>query len=302
VDENAPYTCENDIAALAQRQHGYVTRRQLLGLGLTGRTIGYRLKAGRLIRVHTGVYAVGHLPGLPFDQAYGAVLACGPNAVLSHGSAAAVWGLDKQFKTPFEVTAPARRRHTKITIHNAQLHRDDRRSNRGLPVTSPARTVLDLAPLRSARELERAIDDLRNAGYMRPERITEVLDRYPRHRGAAKLREIDTSRAPSRSDWELDFIEFLKRYQLPTPRINARVGRYEVDVLFAEQKVIVELDSWTYHRSRASFRNDRRRDAALLALGYVTIRITWERLTDEPDAVAAELRAILAAQVLRSAS
>jgi very-short-patch-repair endonuclease len=301
VDENPRHTGESDIAALAKRQHGYVTRRQLLRLGLGQRAIDYRLKLGRLIRVHGGVYAVGHLPALPMDRAYGALLACGAGAVLSHGSAAAVWGLEKHFKAPFEVTAPSRHRRPGITVHYAALHRADRAVNRGLPVTSPARTALDLAPRLTARQLDRAVDDLRSAGYLQPDPLAEVLARYPHHRGAAKLRSVDTGREPTRSDWELDFIEFLKRYDLPMPLINTKISRYVVDVLFPDEKVIVELDSWQFHSSRSSFRRDRQRDAELLALGYVTVRITWERLADEPDQVVAELRTILASRFLRSA-
>jgi len=263
--------------------------------------IEYRLKLGRLIRVHAGVYAVGHLPGLPMDRAYGALLACGAGAVLSHGSAGAIWGLEKHFKPPFEVTAPGRHRRPGIIVHYAALHRDDRAVNRGLPVTSPARTALDLAPRLTAKELGRAVDDLRNAGYLQPDPLAEVLARYPHHRGAAKLRSVDISREPTRSDWELDFIEFLKRHDFPMASINTKIGRYEVDVLFPDEKVIVELDSWQFHSSRSGFRRDRKRDAELLALGYVTVRITWERLVDEPDQVVAELRTILASRLLRSA-
>jgi hypothetical protein len=256
---------------------------------------------GRLIRVHAGVYAVGHLPALPHVLAFAALMACGAGAVLSHGSAAAIWGLEKHFKAPFEVTAPNRHRRPGITVHYATLHRDDRAVNRGLPVTSPARTALDLAPRLTARQLDRAVDELRNAGYLQPDPLAEVLARYPHHRGAAKLRSVDTSRGPTRSDMELDFIDFLKRYDLPMPLINTKLGRYELDVLFPDAKVIVELDSWEFHSSRSSFRRDRRRDAALLARGYVTIRITWERLAEEPDEVAAELHTILASRFLRSA-
>jgi very-short-patch-repair endonuclease len=263
--------------------------------------IDYRQKLGRLIRVHAGIYAVGHLPTLPHDRAYAALMACGAGAVLSHGSAAAVWGLEKHFKAPFEVTAPNRHRRSGIIVHYAALHRNDRAVNRGLPVTSPARTALDLAPRLTDRQLERAVDDLRNAGYLQPDPLAEVLARYPHHRGAAKLRSVDISREPTRSDWELDFIDYLKRYDLPMARINTKIGGYEVDALFPDAKVIVELDSWTHHRSRTSFRNDRRRDAALLARGYVTIRITWERLAEKPHEVAAELREILACRFLRSA-
>ncbi len=279
---------------MARGQHGYITRRQLLDCGLGRRAIDWRLDQGRLIRVHQGIYAVGHLPSNPFDRAYAALLACGQHAVLSHGSAAAVWGLEKHFKAPFEVTVPVKRCRSGIVTHRAELHRADRAVNRGLRVTAPARTLLDLAPRLSARQLERATDDLRVAGLLRLERVGEVLERYRRHPGASALsRVLESPNGPTRSDWELAFIDFIKRYDLPMPLINAKVGPYEVDALFPAEKVIVELDSWKHHQTRTSFRKDRRRDGLTLSWGYVTIRITWERLEDEPEREAKQLRLVL---------
>lgn len=287
-------TRENEIAALAKRQHGFLTRRQLRQLGLREGAIEWRLKQGRLIPVHAGVYALGHLPALALDRAHAALLACGREAVLSHDSAAWIWGLHAHFRQPFEVTTPKVKRRPGVIIHRAALDRDDVRHNRGFRVTSPARTALDLAPRLTSAELERMVDDLRTARHLRLEQLASVLARYRRHPGAPALRAIaESSGGPSRSDWELAFLEFVERHDLPMPRINAKVGRYEVDALFAAERVIVELDSWRWHSSRTSFRRDRKRDAALLARGFVTVRLTWERLETEAEAVAAELRAIL---------
>lgn len=134
------------ISELARRQRGYVTRRQLLALGLRSDAISYRVEIGRLIRAYGGIYAVGHLPELPQDRACGALLACGPAAALSHGSAATVWGVFRWWDLPFEVTAPSARRRRGIRTHRAVLTRADVTTHLGLRVTSPARTLLDIAP------------------------------------------------------------------------------------------------------------------------------------------------------------
>jgi hypothetical protein len=265
-----------------------------LQLGLGVKAIEWRAKQGRLIRVHAGVYAVGHVPTLPLDRAFGAVLACGPEAVLSHSSAGSVWGIERLWQMPFEVTHANTRRRAGIRAHQAALAPEDLTRHHDVPVTSPARTLLDLAPRLSARQLERATDDLRVGGFMRLERLGEVVERYRRHPGASALgRVLESPHGPTRSDWELAFIDFIKRHDLPTPLINAKVGPYEVDALFPAERVIVELDSWKHHQTRTSFRNDRRRDGLTLSWGYVTIRITWERLEDEPEREAEQLKAIL---------
>jgi len=198
---------------------------------------------------------------------------------------------------------PSARRRPGITVHRAVLAREDIARTRGLRVTSPARTLLDLAPRLTQKQIERAADDMRNAGFLRAHQVAGVVERYRRHPGVPRLlRIVESPHGPTRSDFEQDFIAFVKRFGLPTPLINTKVGGREVDALFADERVIVELDGWGFHGSRTSFRNDRKRDAELLALGYVTVRITWERLAGEPDAVAAEVRSILAQRAfLRSA-
>lgn len=282
------------IAELARRQRGYVKRSQLLQLGLGRHAIRYRVRIGRLIPVYTGVYAVGHLPTLPQDRAFGALLACGERAVLSHGSAASLWGIFKSWEMPFEVTAPSARKHRGIVVHRALLQRQDISRQLGLRVTSPARTLLDVAPRMTDKALTRAVNDLRTTNYLRLHQLAEVLTRFPRSPGTGRLRPfVDTPIGPTRSELEDAFEEFRKRFGFPQPRVNVPIGRYIVDVLFPEERVIVELDGWNFHRTRASFESDRRRDGELLARGFVTIRITWERLISHPEEVAEQLWAIL---------
>jgi len=214
-----------------------VTRKQLLALGLGRRAIGHRVAAGRLIREYTGVYAVGHVPVSFIDWAAAAVLACGPGAVLSRASAASLWGIRKEWRRPFEVTVPTARRRRGITVHRSRtLTRNDIRTQLGIRVTSPARTLLDYAPTLNDKQLTRAVNDLPVLGY-------------------------------------------------------------EVDALFPEHRVIVELDGYGYHSSKDSFESDRERDAATLAAGLQTVRITSERMNTTPAREAKRLHTILEARI-----
>ena len=285
------------IARLASRQRGYITRQQLLDLGLGSEAIRYRVNKGRLIPVYTGVYAVGHVPTAAPDRAYAAVLACGPDAVLSHGSAASLWGVDKRWQTPFEVTAPSARRRPGIRVHRTDLHRRDIRLHDGIRVTSPAKTILDIAPRLTDKALTRAVNDLRIARYLRPRDLQELIDRCPTHHGVPRLRElIDLRRGPTRSELEDAFQDLTARFGLPPALINVEVAGYEVDVLFPAEKVIVELDGYGFHATKEAFERDRERDATMLAHGLVTVRITWERLRIAPEREAARLLEILAAR------
>ena len=282
------------IAALACRQRGYITRKQLLSLGVSRHQINHRVKIGRLIPVYAGVYAVGHLPTLPQDRAYGALLACGPGAVLSHGTAATVWGVFKRWEVPFEVTAPHVHRRRGIRAHRAALERRDITVQLGLRVTSPARTMLDIAPRLSEKSATRAVDDLRRPGLLQLGDLADVLVRLPRSPGAKRLLPfVERPTGPTRSEFERVFFAFCERFGLPLPLVNTRVHGFEVDAFFPDHRLIVELDGWDFHSSRESFISDRERDAALLALGFETVRITWERLIDEPEKETRRLHSIL---------
>lgn len=288
---------DQSIARLAGRQRGYVTRGQLLHLGLGAGAIKYRVIKGSLIAVHTGVYAVGHEPAGLVDRAYAAVLACGPGAILSHGSAASLWGIYPRWWTPFEVNVSTGKRRPGIRMHRAIFTRDDVHRYLGIRVTSPARTIFDIAPRLTDKALARAVNDLRIARRLKLDHLAELVTRLPRHGGASRIRPlIEVPQGPTRSELEDIFAAFAVRFDLPPFLINVRVAGYEVDVLFPEQRVIVELDGYEFHRTRRSFENDRERDAAMLAASFVTVRITWERLTQTPEKEAERLKAILAAR------
>ena len=288
-------TIDKRISELARRQRGYVTRGQLLKLGLGAQAVKHRVRSGRLIPVYTGVYAVGHRPALPQDRGKGALLACGPKAVLSHGSAATLYGIYRRWDTPFEVTVPTARHRKGIRIHRARLTRDDIRIELGLRVTSPARTLLDMAPRLTDKQLRRAFNGLRLSHQLRPEHLADTLRRFPRAPGARRLEPLArTRRGATRSSLEDKFGDFCDRHGLPEPLLNERIGGREVDALFPEERVIVELDGYEVHSGRVSFEDDRDRDASMLALGFSTVRVTEERIDKAPGREAARLKAILA--------
>ena len=281
------------IAALARKQHGYITRRQLLALGLSERAIDHRIAIGQLIRVYAGVYAVGHVPVALEARSHAAVLACGDGAVLSFGSAAALWQYRRHWPRHFEVTAKCDHRRQGIRVHRTQtLTWRDVTRHRGVPVTSPARTVFDMAPrFKDDAALRRFVNDARLARSFRIRDLAELLARHPRH---TRLAEFATAKGgPTRSEFEDRFVKFARRYGLPEPLTNTTLLGYEIDALFPEQRLIVELDGWEFHSDRGSFESNRDRDAELLANGFRTVRITWERLTTRPGREATRLRKII---------
>lgn len=286
---------DESIGRLAGRQRGYVTRAQLVELGLGPGAIKSRIKMCRLVVVHRSVYAVGHAPQAFTDRAYAAVLACGPRAVLSHGSAASLWGILERWWEPFEVIVDTARRRPGVRTHRATLARADVHRHLGIRVTSPARTLFDNAPRLTTKALTRAVNELRIARRLKLEHLAELAVRLPRHPGASRIGPlIEIRRGPTRSELEDAFAAFGKRFDLPPYEFNARIAGYEVDVLFPKQRVIVELDGYEFHGTRQAFERDRERDATTLAAGHVTVRMTWERLTKQPENEAERLHAILA--------
>lgn len=284
--------------ALAQGQQGYVARWQLLQLGLGRGAIAARLHSGRLTVEYPGVYAVGPRRAEPRARAAAAVLACGPRAVLSHGSAASLWGMLGRWSFPIEVTVVGNRRQPGITIHRSRtLRHADVTRQHGIPVTSPARTLLDIAPRIDDRRLTRIVNDALRTRLLSLDALAELLTRSPHRRGVRRLRPfVEAPKGPTASVFEDRFLAFVRAHGLPEPEINARVLGREVDVLFRRQRVIVELDSWEFHRDRAAFIDDRERDASALEAGYVTLRLTWERLDERAAQEAARLDAILRAR------
>jgi hypothetical protein len=269
------------VAAVADRQHGNVTRLQLIRLGFTARMIDRRVALGRLHIVHRGVYAVGRPPKTALEWAAAAVLACGERAALSHHSALALWGLAEWKWSAIHVTVPGDRRPKGIKVHRSSgITSRDFRTHAGIRMTSPARAILDCAPTLTDKQLNRAVNDGRRRVGLRPSHLADIIDRFPYHPGAKKLiRFTHVKGGPTRSDWEDFFPDWCAQHKLPPPLMNAIVAGHEVDALFPAEKVIVELDSWEFHRDRSSFESDRDRDADTLAARHVTVRMTWARMT-----------------------
>lgn len=312
---------EARVAALASAQHGVVGRWQLVWMGVGEDAIERRL-GGRLHRLHAGVYAVGHRDVSRDGGWMAAVLASGPAqlaggtragparairpaaAVLSHRSAAALWGIRRPTSGPAHVTLPHKSRSTpKIRRHVAGLPPDEVTTRHAIPVTTVPRTLLDLAATASPDEVEFA---LREAEYRQLHdalSLPDLLARHPGRRGVRRVRLALTRLAERpgrpRSPLEEVFVPFLRRHSLPQPRLNAWIEaagrRHQVDCLWPNRQ-IVELDGWEGHGTRTAFREDRARDRRLTAHGYRITRLTWNQLDDEPTQVAADLRSLLAAQ------
>jgi len=285
------------VAALGERQHGVITRAQLLEIGLSDDGIGRRVKDGRLWRVHQGVYAVGRPTLTLHGRFIAAVLSCGPGAALSHIAAGVLLSLLEERGPRIDVTVPRggqRRRRGAVIIHRAALPNTDVTTKHGIPVTTPARTLIDLADLLPRPRLERALDE---AAYLRLD-VTDLQPR-PGRRGSGTLAELiqrhDPGTTRTRSDLEERMLSLLHRFRLPTPEVNATVEGYEVDFVWRKERLIVETDGWAAHGTRTAFERDRRRDADLLAAGWRVLRISYERLTREPEWVAERIAEALRA-------
>jgi very-short-patch-repair endonuclease len=282
---------EKRIAGIAERQHGVVAHRQLLALGLSRSTIARWVREGWLHRVHRGVYAVGHARLAREGRYMAAVLACGDGAALSHFAAAVLWEILPERGPRVDVTVPARggrARHRLVIVHRAALAPSEVATTHGIPLTTPTRTLIDLADVLPHRQLERAIDE---AAYLRLD-LTALRPR-PGRRGAGRLARVlgehDPGSTRTRFDLEERMLALCRRAELPAPDVNADVMRYEVDFVWREARLIVETDGWKSHGTRAAFERDRLRDAALVAAGWRVVRITWRRLERDPEGVAREL-------------
>ncbi len=302
VDE--PLPLDAAIVARAVRQERNITRAQLLDLGLGAEAIAYRLRIGRLHREHRGVYSVGTPARTPHERAAAAVLACGPGAVLSHRSALALWGFARHWPTTFDVTVTTDRRPKGINVHRARtLTRRDVRRNLGIPVTSPARAILDCAPeLAREHTLIRTVNDALHTAFLSRSQLADARDRFPTHPGAKLLTPfVERTDGPTRSEFEDRFTAFCERFGFPRPLVNTSVSGHLVDALFVDARLIVELDGWEFHHDREAFESDRDRDADMLVLDLATVRITWERLIGTPEREATRLRKIFTLRERRAA-
>jgi len=291
-----------DAAAawIARHQLNLITTGQLLLAGIGHGAIETRCRRCTLTRIFHGVYLWGQPPMLPAARELAGVLACGEGAFISHRTGAAMWGLAAPQADELHITVAGgcRRRRDGLTVHRTRgLHSSERRLLHGIPVTSPARTLLDFATQAQPDELERAVAEAYVQRLATERDLLTALELNRGRAGAAALRtQLDRDRgsALTRSEAERLMMQLLRQARLPPPRTNLRINGFEADLVWPEHKLIVEVDGYQFHGHRRAFERDRRRDAAHALAGYTVIRITWRQLTQEPMAVAATIAGALA--------
>jgi very-short-patch-repair endonuclease len=297
-----PSAIDEAIRRLAAGQHGVVARRQLLRLGLGTKAIDYRVRTQRLVRVERGVYALGHAELRPEGRILAVVLSCGDSAVLSHRSAAGLWGMRPRSGAFVEVTASGRggqKERSGVRLHrSADLPPHEVTTASGIPTTTPSRTLLDLAAVVPAHHLRRAVERADQLELFDLREVERVLDTHPSRPGRRALTTLlDDLRAhgatQTRSDLEAAMLQLCLDHRLPRPQVNRYDGTREVDFRWPDHRLVVEVDGWTYHRTRAAFDSDRARDRELLRAGWRVARFTDRQIARDPNAVAHELTALL---------
>jgi very-short-patch-repair endonuclease len=291
----ANYSRDRAITRLAGGQRDLITTAQLAECGLGKDAVARRVKAGWLHLVFQGVYAVGsgELPPLGLEQA--ALMSCGRGSFLSHRSAAFVWGMRKDPPQAVEISVVGHgcRSHRGMCLHRIKaIDRMDVRRHNKLWVSSPARAVLEIAAVGTRDELVDVIDAGLAQRRFTPGDLKFVLDRHRGRRGAARLADVmadDTTMAISRSRAEKALLRLIRDARLPMPETNVPFGRFEADFVWHEQKVIVELDSPTFHGGPGVFQRDREKDLVYRDAGYDVLRFTRAHVIHEPAMVLVRL-------------
>lgn len=293
---------ERALADLAEQQHGVVSRWQVISLGFGGDAIAHRIAVARFHVVFAGVYAVGHAAIGRNGRWMAAVLASGEGAVLSHRSAACLWGLRIEAPPSHDVTiARSTGSIYGLRRHQSVLLSDELAVRNSIPVTCVARTLIDIAAGATPWEFERAV---REAEFLRLPQAPSLEEVYERRRGRRGVKLVratleNLSRLPggtSRSGLEDRFLRFVRRAGLPAPETNVLLSfegvTYEADCVWREQRVVAELDGHQAHGTRSAFEEDRERDRRLQAQDWRVVRVTWRHLS-QPDSLARDLRALL---------
>lgn len=281
---------------LGSAQHGVVSRTHLFERGLSVHAVDRLVRAHRLVVVRRGVYQVGPLP-LPRAAEAAAVLAGGPDARVSHRTAAVLRGLleDGHRLDQVELTMPRRahRRMDGVRIHRVRdLRAEEVALFEGIPVTTVARTLLDIAETETGRIVEQAYAKALRMRLVSPESMRGIVERHRNHRGAPLWRRLlmhEGRPAFTRSQAEETMLDMIRCARLPHPELNARVLAHEVDFVWHDARLVAEVDGYAYHASQHSFAADRRRDAELTAAGYRVLRFTWSDLTEDRMATVVRL-------------
>jgi very-short-patch-repair endonuclease len=287
-------TLQSSVWALAKTQHGVVARRQLLARGITPQGIKHRVAKGRLHRVAQGIYAVGRPEVTRHGVWMAAVLTCGPEAALSHHSAAALWGIRPGRQGVIDVSIPA-----SVARHRPGIHVHRRRAfevtrHRGIPVTTPTCTLVDLAAGGDREETEAAVNQADALDLIDPETLRSELGAMSHRRGIPALKTTLDRRTFRRTDsWlERRFLALVRRTELSLPQTQRHPDSVRVDFLWPELGLIVEADSLRYHRTPAQQATDRRRDQRHAAAGLTTLRFTHAQIRYEPGHVEATLNSV----------
>lgn len=275
---------------LVERQHGVVARRQLLALGYSSKGIRHRVTSGRLHIVHRGVYSVGRPSVGPHGRWMAAVLACGPKAVLSHSSAAAIWRIGLEERDVIEVSlfSPYQRRRPGLRIYRrSSLWPEDITTRHGIPVTTPIQTLIDMSLRLDRRGVERMINEADKYDLLHPPQLRAALDERTGEPGVAVLRDVLDRRTFRLTKEELErrFLPLAAKAGLPVPLTGQWVNEFEVDFYWPDLGLVVETDGLRYHRTPAEQARDRLRDQAHTAAGLTQLRFTHEQVRYEPDYV-----------------
>jgi very-short-patch-repair endonuclease len=294
------------LALVAGAQRGIVHQFQLAALQLGRSAVRHRIAKGSLHPVLPLVFAVGSAVLQPLAAETAALLYAGDDCGLSHRTAAALWGMvDGEGIQPVQLTAVSRKVRHRPGLHAYQTMTFDLRDLRlhhGLPVTSPARTVIDYAAVATSVELERALAEARVLKLITDRDLEAAIHRAPLRAGVAAIKELlkdEAAQAFTRSEAERVLRRLVADAGLPAPQTNVKLLGFEVDMLWPEQRVVVEADGYDTHRHPAAFERDRRRDQVLQAAGYHVIRVTWRQLKREPVGVAVRIAQTLALAATR---
>ena len=285
------------MAEVAARQHGVISRSQLMALGHTAESIKRRLRIGRLHRIHSGVYAVGHTALLPGSRYMAAVLAVGDGAVLSHKAAAARLGLRPPPAGPIDVTVlqAGGRRHNGLAVHVTRSLPDSEVTEvESIPCTTWARTLVDVAARMNERQLTRALERTVALRIFDRTAMDAALRRSKGKRGTGRLRrvlaDLGDEAPPTASELERRFLQLVQTAGLPYPVVNGHVGELQVDFHWPEHELVVETDGRATHGHAIAFHRDRDRDLHLQARGWRVIRLSWRQIVYEPERVVSVLR------------
>jgi very-short-patch-repair endonuclease/predicted transcriptional regulator of viral defense system len=284
-----------DLWALARRQHGVVTRQQLLAQGHSKKWIEHRVARGRLHRIYDGVFAVGRPALTQHGRWMAAVLSCGPQAVLSHESAAALWSIRRSRSSRIDVSLPSdtgRRARRGIVLHRRPTLRElDATRHYGIPVTTPICTLIDLATCLEGDPLEAAVNEADKLGLTHPEKLRSALTQLVRRPGVRRLREVLDRHTFVLTDSELErcFLPLARAAGLDTPQTGVEVNGFKVDFYWPDLGLVVETDGLRYHRTPTQQAKDRLRDQTHTAKGLTPLRFTHGQVRFERERVIATL-------------